>query len=311
MLMTNQKSPPLVTILVPTIGRRKYIVDTVNSILSQSYPYIQIIISDNSVNDSTSNVLGEAGIKDSRIEFLVQNKFLDYGEHLNKCLPSCRGSYVMVLSDDDLISPTYIESMVRVIQHYPNVVVCIGHQESIGIDFQDNVIKTKAPISNMLYDGVDFLKQLHSGELPKKLLSSVSIFHKVEDLNLMGGYKDYPDGSHVPNYTLFNLALQGDVAIISDLMLYRIYTESVGLKTPFEALLKATRMYTQDCISLLRGWEKLGNRDIDLLYKYLITNNTKLLLSRLRNVYYHRMSLVSLINSTFKVCSYALNRWSY
>ena len=55
-------------------------------------------------------------ILDSRIRCISQPKRLEFAHHMNLCLATAIGDYVMILSDDDQLSPNYISSMVNAFQ---------------------------------------------------------------------------------------------------------------------------------------------------------------------------------------------------
>ena len=50
----QKKDFPLFSILIPTYNQEKYIMDAVKSSLMQNYPNLEVIVSDDCSNDSTS-----------------------------------------------------------------------------------------------------------------------------------------------------------------------------------------------------------------------------------------------------------------
>ena len=50
---------PLVSVIVPTYNRSKILLDTINSILNQSWINIEIIVIDDCSKDDTKNIIGE------------------------------------------------------------------------------------------------------------------------------------------------------------------------------------------------------------------------------------------------------------
>ena len=120
---------PLVTIIIPTIGRPQYLEKTVRSVLAQDYSEIEILISDNAPEVSSQDILGEC--VDEKIRFIRRDKRLPFGEHMNMCFHDAQGFFVMILSDDDLLSPTYISNMVRLFEK-EGVTVAVGAQVALG-----------------------------------------------------------------------------------------------------------------------------------------------------------------------------------
>jgi len=70
----NQQIRPKVTIGLPVYNGEKFIRKNLDSLLSQSYPYFELIISDNASTDSTSSICKEYEKKDKRIRYIRQKK---------------------------------------------------------------------------------------------------------------------------------------------------------------------------------------------------------------------------------------------
>jgi glycosyltransferase involved in cell wall biosynthesis len=57
------ESKPLVSVIIPCYNREKYIYETINSVLSQTYERIEIITVDDGSNDSTLTIqIGRAHV---------------------------------------------------------------------------------------------------------------------------------------------------------------------------------------------------------------------------------------------------------
>ena len=240
----------LVTVIVPTIGRPKYIESSVNSILRQDYEKIEILISDNLPEISTASILGNH--IDARVKIISRNHRYSFSEHMNLCIEEAHGYYIMILSDDDLISENYVSSMVNLFENI-DVKVALGNQKILNEN--DTILKVdpKCKKSESIYDGVDFLINHFSGKSRFPIYTYLSLFAKKNDLIDIKGFKDYPDGSNADNYLFYSLALRGKVGISNSLMGYRVYLTSSGLSTPFDKLYDATYAYDKDISSRVWG----------------------------------------------------------
>ncbi|WP_340621459.1 glycosyltransferase family 2 protein [Xenorhabdus siamensis] len=110
--MCNSK--PLVSILIPVYNREKYISETINSALNQSYPNIEIIIVDNASEDHTWDICNKHSAKDNRVKTYRNSYNLGPVNNWKKCFEYAQGEYAKILWSDDLISPTYIEESINV-----------------------------------------------------------------------------------------------------------------------------------------------------------------------------------------------------
>ena len=119
-------APPLVTIAIPTLNRVELLRLTLGSALNQTYRNIEILVSDNASEDGTWDLLQAA--TDERVRIHRRPVRLSMYAHWNVILKEARGSYFLLLSDDDLLEPHAIERMVSVFDSNPSAgcVFCRG-----------------------------------------------------------------------------------------------------------------------------------------------------------------------------------------
>lgn len=103
-----------VTIAIPTFNRAKYLRVALHSALQQSWPNLEVIVSDNASTDDTATFLD--GIIDPRVVRLSQDMTIPVFNHWDSCLRSATGEYFLLLSDDDLLAPDAIEQMIMVFE---------------------------------------------------------------------------------------------------------------------------------------------------------------------------------------------------
>lgn len=294
MKLSEQNKPPLVTVIVPTIGRPAFIVDTIRSILAQTYTNIEVLISDNVPREPTADLLTAADIRDTRIKILHQTTRLEFSAHMNKCLAEALGTYVIIVSDDDQISSDYIANMVRLMESDTGIKVCMGKQIQINEHDRGLLQQEQLPEQPQVIEGLDFLTGTLDRTLNTGLFTYISMFVRRQEILNIGGFKSYPDGSHADNFIVFTLALAGKVALSSNLMFYRIYLASSGLRTPFSALLEATEAYTRDAWAALRNANIAAERR-NRLQALVHAANSRMLLSRIRSVYRHSQGPLALV----------------
>ncbi len=107
---------PLVTIAIPTYNRADcYLKQAIQSALHQTYPNIEIIVSDNCSTDNTESIVKD--FKDSRIRYFRQERNIGANNNFNFCLQQAKGDYFSFLHDDDLIDPDFIEICLKAVNH--------------------------------------------------------------------------------------------------------------------------------------------------------------------------------------------------
>ena len=99
----------LVTIGIPTFNRAHFVLDAVESCLTQTYSNLEIIVCDNASSDDTWEKLN--GIKDPKVRLIRQSTNVGGAGNFNTCLREAQGELFLLLCDDDLLEPTAIEKL--------------------------------------------------------------------------------------------------------------------------------------------------------------------------------------------------------
>lgn len=112
----TEKSP-LVSILLPTYNSERYIREALDSLLSQSYPNLEVVISDDASSDGTQEILREyeeqfPGI----IRLYLQEKNLGVTRNCNFILTRCRGEFILFFAGDDFLYKNCISESVAAMQ---------------------------------------------------------------------------------------------------------------------------------------------------------------------------------------------------
>jgi glycosyltransferase involved in cell wall biosynthesis len=110
-----------VTIVVPTYNRRELLLRAVNSICSQTYSDIRILVCDNASTDGTEELLAELMELDRRINYFRQKNNLGMSANVNFGLKSIETPFFGILSDDDYFLPHFIERAMHPFGAYPMI----------------------------------------------------------------------------------------------------------------------------------------------------------------------------------------------
>lgn len=129
-----EKSNPLVSIVIPVHNGEKYIKESIDSCLNQTYKNIEIIVVDDKSEDRTLEILKEYGQKLTVIPVEKQNGL---GNVINIGIRESKGKYIARMDADDIMYPTRIEKQVQYLESNPNC-VAIGGQIDI-IDENSNI----------------------------------------------------------------------------------------------------------------------------------------------------------------------------
>lgn len=115
----------------------KYIKESIESILSQTYNDLEFIILDDYSTDNTFNIIKEFEKKDDRIKIIKnnQNKGLTYS--LNKAMEFAKGEYIARMDADDISHGERLKKQVSFLDNNDEIIVlgtCGRNIDEAGID---------------------------------------------------------------------------------------------------------------------------------------------------------------------------------
>ncbi|MBC7490419.1 MAG: glycosyltransferase family 2 protein [Glaciimonas sp.] len=113
--------PPKISICIPVYNGERFLLQAVESTLRQSYSDFEVIIIDNASTDSTARLVAEVVAGNSKIRLLRNDRNIGLVANFNACLKQAKGEYIKFLCADDLLMPTCLEKMAKVLDACPSV----------------------------------------------------------------------------------------------------------------------------------------------------------------------------------------------
>lgn len=119
----NTPSIPLVTIGIPTYNRLSYLKESVASALAQTYPNIEIVISENPCQDlvverTIVEWCQEMARLHPQVRYYLNPENRGAGSNFNKLADHAKGEYLFMIGDDDRLLPNAVELLMNVISDY-------------------------------------------------------------------------------------------------------------------------------------------------------------------------------------------------
>lgn len=133
-------SAPLVTIIIPTYNRQRWIGECLDAIKAQTYSHIETWVIDDGSSDGTVDWL-RAESRYSFAQIHVQPVNGGASEARNTGIRLSRGALVVFIDSDDVLAPDHIEKAVEIFQKHPQVGLFCCDSTIIG------------PDGEVLYDG--------------------------------------------------------------------------------------------------------------------------------------------------------------
>jgi teichuronic acid biosynthesis glycosyltransferase TuaG len=203
----------LVSIITPSYNSSKFISQTIESVLSQTYQEWEMIIVDDASPDNANEIIVKYIKKDSRIKLAKLEKNSGPAVARNRATEEAKGKYIAFLDSDDIWLPNKLEKQIKFMNHNKLAVTYCSYKT---IDESGGLINTRIVKNHITYQ--DMLKSNHIGNLTG-----------IYDCKKLGKY--YMDNIGHEDYTLW-LKIMKDVkytkGIAEPLAKYRILDNSIS-----------------------------------------------------------------------------------
>lgn len=109
MLDRREFDEKLVSIIVPVYNAEDYLVQTIESVLQQTYPHWELLLVDDCSSDNSPEIAKRYALQDSRIQYILLPRNSGAAVARNAGLEASGGRYVAYLDADDLWFPRKLE----------------------------------------------------------------------------------------------------------------------------------------------------------------------------------------------------------
>ena len=123
---------PLVSIVLPTYNGECYLLQSIQSCLSQTHTNLELIIVDDCSSDSSPEIIHRQAILDPRIRVIRHENNRRLPTALNTGFAASRGEFLTWTSDDNLYEPDAIRLMVDHLSNRPSVGLVYCNYTIIG-----------------------------------------------------------------------------------------------------------------------------------------------------------------------------------
>lgn len=132
-LTNSMNINPLISIVLPVYNvKREYLIDCIESVIKQTYPFWELCIADDcSTLPHIREVLDEYQKKDSRIKVIYRENNGHISACSNSALEMVKGEYVALLDNDDMLSPVALFEVVSEINKFPNIDIVYSDEDKI------------------------------------------------------------------------------------------------------------------------------------------------------------------------------------
>ncbi len=189
-------------ILIPTYNRKNYLVQSLGSVLQQTYRDSEVIVIDNVSTDGTAEFM--ASVSDPRVSYIVNEKNIGMIGSINKGIKlySDAVEWCTILSDDDFLDKDFIKNLLQAVISLN--AKSIIHSHRIFIDQHGNTIK-EAVYSPAEETAMNYIKMRAFGKR-ETYLTGVMFNRKA--FNEINGYPVFLTGLATDDAFIFALSLK-------------------------------------------------------------------------------------------------------
>lgn len=121
------KSYGLVSIITPSYNSAKFISETIESILAQTYTNWELLITDDCSSDNSCAIINDYAIKDKRIKLFQLTKNSGAGVARNNSLKEAKGDYIAFCDSDDCWLSEKLEKQLEFMEQYNSTFSCTSY----------------------------------------------------------------------------------------------------------------------------------------------------------------------------------------
>ncbi|TVQ19765.1 MAG: glycosyltransferase family 2 protein [Leptolyngbya sp. DLM2.Bin15] len=233
---------PTVSVVLPVYNAERYVAQSIESVLSQTFTDFELLIGDDCSSDRSLDIINHYAAQDARIQVIQNPENYGGGKTRNCLIAQAKGTYVAAMDADDISLPDRLALQVQFLEDHPEV-VCLGGAHDL-IDGDGRL-----------------LTRLHLPEQDEEIQSLAlaghgSICHpcamiRRSVLKDLGGYDEAMISAQDLDLWL-RLGERGQLANLPDAILkYRLHANSVSQNRSLEQRQNAR-------IACERAWQRRG-----------------------------------------------------
>ena len=120
----QQRTAPMVSVLMAVYNAEKYLTEAVESILVQTFADFEFLIIDDGSVDGSAAILEDYAESDERVKVIHNSENLGLTKSLNIGLKLTQGKFIARIDADDVAVPERFEKQITFMDDHPDIGVC-------------------------------------------------------------------------------------------------------------------------------------------------------------------------------------------
>jgi len=291
---------PLFTIAIPAFNRKDFLIESINSVLDQTFKNFELVIIDDHSTDGAWEYI--QSITDPRVRIFRNKRNLGIVPNWRRCIEEAKGKWFKFLMSDDVMFPDSLAILEEIMDKYPkNQVIVNSGKGFTKIDYIENFLtntprnidfteKYLKPVSEIINDRKRF-KQTWAMPNAYTLLTK-----DLKELIKTKTYKEVENnlgrtGHCVDYFLLYAVAIKYKTMIEMDIPLYGVRSHESNL----------SKSYNKNLLYHLDGDKYIHY----LLYDYKGIEHFFIMRHALK-IYFHKI-----LSNKRKILSFYPIKWTY
>lgn len=204
---------PKISIVLPSYNGQKYIRQSIESVINQTFKDWELIVVNDCSSDRTKEIVKEYLSKDRRINLINNDMNYKLPRSLNIGFEAARGEYLTWTSDDNLYKPFAVEKMLQFLETNKQYFMVRADMEMI-----DDMGKR-----------ISYSPEFRNGSIYMQNYVGACFLYRRQVMEKVGEYDTALFGVEDYDYWLRAYEIFGEIASISEpLYEYRVHGESVS-----------------------------------------------------------------------------------
>jgi glycosyltransferase involved in cell wall biosynthesis len=182
----------VVTVICMCYNHEKFVLESLHSVITQDYPFIELIIIDDCSTDDSKNTIEKWLLDYPKVQFIANETNLGNTKSFNKALKLASGDYIIDLATDDVLISNCVSLQIKAFNEstFKNLGIVYGNAE---------LITEKGEFDSYYFpvnDNKKTIKKRQTGDIYLSVLSggdsicSVSSMAKKSVYDLLNGYDE-------------------------------------------------------------------------------------------------------------------------
>lgn len=210
------KRVEMITIAIPAFNGASFLAATLKSVIEQSHPVNQIIITDDASTDDTSQLVRSLQEEYSQfdIRYYRNERNIGYPCNWNRCFEYCKTRYLVILHQDDLLKRNTVGVLFEFLRSNPDLALAGGYEDFI--DVNGKIAGVKNPKLTKVYQAGEIFEFVtgHSS-----YIACSSVMFDMEKINNVG----YFDTDVIGTDELYwpKVLSKYPIAVLGESLIYR------------------------------------------------------------------------------------------